>query len=55
MTLTSNSNENDRYGYAPGHGTGGTESSLKIMDTIGGMLAAFMTLGPLAATALFAH
>ena len=32
-----------------------TERYLQTLDAIGGLLAAFMTLEPLAATALFAH
>jgi hypothetical protein len=54
-TIIAEQPNRDRYVDLTSEGRGETEGSLQTKDIFAGILAAVMTLGPLAATALFAH
>ncbi len=54
-TIIAEPSNRDRYAGLASEGRGETEASLRNKDILAGILAAVMTLGPLAATALFAH
>lgn len=47
--------DNRTGAYATSRPATGTEQSLQLKDMLGIALATIMTLGPLAATALFSH
>jgi hypothetical protein len=54
-TIIAEQPNRERYAGLASEGRGETEASLRNKDILAGILAAVMTLGPLAATALFAH
>jgi hypothetical protein len=54
-TIIAEQPNRDRYAGLASEGRGETEGSLRNKDILAGILAAVMTLGPLAVTALFAH
>jgi hypothetical protein len=55
MVATADRVRDDHYARELGEGTRVSDDSLKSLDTFGVVVAAIMTLAPLAATALFAH